>query len=76
MPKELRATGQSLNVLISTVGSKVVFGYLGGLASSFVGPQGVMLLSSLLMVVATIVFFIWSTDKTDLKPIQIKGERK
>lgn len=76
VPKELRATGQSLNVLISTVGSKVVFGYLGGLASSFVGPQGVMLLSSLLMVVATIVFFIWSTDKTDLKPIQIKGERK
>ena len=76
VPKELRATGQSLNVLISTVGSKVVFGYLGGLASSLVGPQGVMLLSSLLMAAATIVFFIWSTDKTDLKPIQIKGERK
>ena len=32
--------------------------------------------AALLMAAATIVFFIWSTDKTDLKPIQIKGERK
>ena len=62
VPKELRATGQSLNALISTLGSKVIFGYVGGLASAFFGLKGVMLASSLFTLIGTFLFFTWSKN--------------
>ena len=68
VPKELRATGQSLNSLISIIGSKVVFGFIGGLASSVVGPQNVMGISFLIIFTATLVFLFWSRRYKDFLP--------
>ena len=62
VPKDMRATCQTLNALIGTVGSKVLFGYIGGLASEAFGANRIMLASSLLMLVSTCVFAMWSRD--------------
>ncbi len=67
VPKELRATGQSLSVLISTIGSKVIFGYIGGLASSIAGPRNVLLISAMIIASGTAVFYAWSRNKGELQ---------
>lgn len=56
VPKSLRATGQTFNTLISAFFSKVVFGFLGGVASDVFGVNKIMLVSSVITFVASIVF--------------------
>lgn len=60
VPKEMRATGQTLNSLSSNVVSKVLFGFLGGFASENLGADRIMLFSALLMALGTVVFVLWS----------------
>lgn len=60
VPRELRATGQTLNSLIGNVVSKVLFGFLGGFASQNLGADRIMLFSALLMGIGTIAFVLWS----------------
>lgn len=66
MPKDLRATGQTFNAMIGVIGSKIIFGYVGGVASDFFGVNKIMLLNGLLMLISTIAFFFWSKSKTAL----------
>ncbi len=61
VPKDLRATGQSFNVLMGNVLSRVIFGYLGGLASQAFGVNWVMLMAGVVLAGATILFAIWSS---------------
>lgn len=60
VPKELRATGQTLNSLIGNVVSKVLFGFLGGFASESLGADKIMLFSAALMAAGTVAFVLWS----------------
>ena len=60
MPKDLRATGQTLNSLIGSVVSRVLFGVIGGFASQHLGADTMMLCSALLMAGGTAVFLLWS----------------
>lgn len=67
VPKDLRATSQVFNAMVSTVCSKFIFGYLGGVASELIGADHMMLFSGLLMLTATILFSIWGySRKTEL----------
>ncbi len=61
VPDDLRATGQSFYVLMGNVFSRVVFGYLGGLACQAFGVDWVMLMAGAVMAVATLVFAVWSS---------------
>ena len=71
VPKDLRATSQSLNVLISTFFSRIVFGYIGGVVSDLFGVNCMLLLSGLLIFSATIVFIFWhrSLEKKTLSTV-------
>jgi len=60
VPRELRASGQTLNALIGNVGSKLLFGFLGGFASERLGANRIMLFSAGLMTAATFGFVLWS----------------
>lgn len=73
VPKDLRATSQTMNVVVSSVVSRIVFGYLGGLATERVGAGNIMLLSSLLMLAATGIFALWArTKKEILRPTGVQ----
>jgi MFS transporter, PPP family, 3-phenylpropionic acid transporter len=61
VPGDLRASGQSFNVLIGNVFSRVIFGYLGGLASQAFGVNWVMLMAGVVLAGATLLFAIWSS---------------
>nr|WP_321261253.1 MFS transporter [uncultured Sphaerochaeta sp.] len=63
VPREMRAIGQTMNAMIGIVGSKVVFGYVGGIASELFGADTIMLYSSVLVFVATSMFLLWSKNK-------------
>lgn len=67
VPKDMRATGQTLNVLISNVVSKVLFGFLGGYVSEYLGANSMMLFSSALMTLGTVVFVLWSRNVKEFK---------
>lgn len=58
-PRELRATAQSLLSLVTAVFARIVFGYVGGLASDRFGVENMMLFSCLVMLAATAVFAVW-----------------
>lgn len=58
-PKELRATAQSLIALISALFSRVLFGYVGGVASDRFGVENMMLFSSLVVLAASLMFAVW-----------------
>ena len=60
MPKDMRATGQTLNVLIGNVVSRVLFGLVGGFISEYMGADKMMLFSSVLIGAGTVIFVIWS----------------
>ena len=60
VPNDLRATSQSFNTLIGNVFSRLIFGYLGGLASQVFGANHIMLASSAVMIGATLIFIPWS----------------
>jgi PPP family 3-phenylpropionic acid transporter len=59
VPRDLRATSQTFNVLIGSIFSRVIFGYLGGLASDTFGTNNLMLVSGIVMATATLVFAVW-----------------
>lgn len=56
VPKSLRATGQTFNTMVSAFFSKVVFGFLGGVASDIFGTNKLMLISSIITLLASVVF--------------------
>ncbi len=58
LPRHMRARGQSLNVLVGQVLPRVVFGYLGGLATSHFGIQRVLQANAILLGVA-MLGFVW-----------------
>lgn len=60
VPEDLRATSQSFNVLVGNVFSRMVFGYIGGLASEMLGANNIMLAACTTMVSATTLFAFWS----------------
>lgn len=60
VPKDLRATGQSLYVLLCSIVGRLLFGYIGGLASELIGANYVLLIVSLTLIATTAVFFLWS----------------
>lgn len=66
VPRDLRATGQMANALIGTVGSKVIFGYVGGIASEAIGANQMLLFSAALMGISTLIFFVWGSGKREL----------
>lgn len=66
MPRDLRATGQTMNAMIGSVVSRVLFGFIGGAASDTLGTDHIMLLSACLMAVSTVVFYLWSRKRTEL----------
>lgn len=71
VPKDLRATSQSLNALVCSVFSRVIFGFLGGIASEWLGANHIMLFSCAIMAVATAWFALWSHNnfkKTSAEP--------
>lgn len=58
LPKELRATAQSLVALLTAFFSRVVFGYAGGVACDAFGVRNVLLIASGVMLLATLVFAV------------------
>lgn len=66
VPRSMRATGQTLNALLSSVVSKVVFGFVGGLASDLLGADRVMLINAAVMAGAVLVFARWSAGNAEL----------
>ena len=66
VPRSMRATGQTLNALLSSVVSKVVFGFVGGLASDLMGADRVMLINAAVMAGAVLVFARWSAGNAEL----------
>jgi PPP family 3-phenylpropionic acid transporter len=59
VPKDLRATSQSANAIISTIASRVVFGYIGGLAAEHLGTNYLILFSGIVLAGATAAFLRW-----------------
>ena len=60
VPEDLRATSQSFNVLVGNVFSRMIFGYVGGLASEMLGANNIMLAACAVMASATVLFALWS----------------
>lgn len=58
LPKELRATAQSLVALMTAFFSRVVFGYAGGVACDAFGIRNVLLIASGVMLLATALFAV------------------
>lgn len=63
MPAELRASSQVLNTTLSMIFSKLIFGYVGGLAFDLLGASSMMLCSAVTMGTATAVFWCWSRKR-------------
>lgn len=68
LPKELRATAQSLVALLTAFFSRVVFGYAGGLACDAFGVRNVMLIASGVMLLATLLFAVGYQRATRRNP--------
>ncbi|NBJ93100.1 MFS transporter [Parablautia muri] len=66
VPKDMRATGQTLNVLIGNVVSRILFGLVGGFISEYMGADKMMLFSSILIGAGTAIFVIWSRKIKEL----------
>ncbi len=74
VPKDLRATTQSLNALISSICSRVIFGFIGGIASEMLGANHIMLVSCVVMILATAVFALWSFKNKIDEPVRAIAE--
>lgn len=59
VPPDLRATAQLLNVTLSTIVSRMIFGYINGLVGQHIGIDYLMLFSGIIMVVSTLLFWLW-----------------
>lgn len=73
VPKDLRATSQSVNAMIGSVVSRIVFGYIGGLASEIIGANYMMLFAGIVMVLSTAVFMVWFQTKKEIFAAQPAG---
>ncbi|SDT51188.1 MFS transporter, PPP family, 3-phenylpropionic acid transporter [Paenibacillaceae bacterium GAS479] len=60
VPAELRASGQTLNVLINMGAARIIGSYAGGYASEVVGLQNVFLYAAFLLIAALVAFAIIS----------------
>ncbi|MGL6220729.1 MAG: hypothetical protein ACRC36_22030, partial [Lacrimispora sphenoides] len=60
---DLRASSQVLNATMSTVFSKLVFGYIGGVAFGLWGGGSMMACSAITIGIATLFFGVWSRGK-------------
>ncbi len=58
VPKNMRATAQSLNAILGTIFSKILFAPIGGYMSGVVGFKNVLLVSSLVTIVGAVMFRI------------------
>ena len=65
VPASLRAGSQVLQVTITTVFSKLLFGFIGGIAFEEWGSGTMMACSAVLIGVATVLFAIWSRGKKE-----------
>ncbi|MDD3867149.1 MAG: MFS transporter [Eubacteriales bacterium] len=59
LPRQLRATGQTICAVLVMFFSRVIFGYIGGIASDFFGVSQMMLFSAVITIIITFVFMIW-----------------
>jgi PPP family 3-phenylpropionic acid transporter len=59
IPKELRATGQTMNNLCSKIGSRVVGGIAFGVLSDRCGLERMFLLIAALSFIGGLVFWLW-----------------
>lgn len=59
VPVDLRATSHSLFAFINIFFSRIIFGYLGGLASDRFGITTMMLISSIITFITVIFFVLW-----------------
>ena len=66
MPHDMRATGQTMSAMIGSVVSRILFGFIGGVASDALGTDHIMLFSAALMISSTVVFALWSRKQTEL----------
>jgi len=62
VPSDLRATSHSVFAFIGTFFSRIVFGYLGGLAGDLFGINNMMLVSSIVSFVGVILFLALSKN--------------
>jgi PPP family 3-phenylpropionic acid transporter len=60
VPRDLRATSQSVNAMLSTIASRVIFGYAGGLIAEHLGTNYLILLSGVTTAGASVVFVCWA----------------
>ena len=65
VPPDLRASGQVLNATMSTVFSKLIFGYIGGAAFELWGAGSMMACSAITIGAATLFFAVWSRGKQE-----------
>ena len=67
VPKDLRATSQTVSSLLNLFFARILFGYLGGLASDLLGVNRIMLLVSMMIFIVTTVFtvWLWKTKRLD-----------
>jgi PPP family 3-phenylpropionic acid transporter len=74
VPRDLRATGQSFYVFLSNIFARLLFGYIGGLASEYLGANHTMLIVCCTLLVATLLFHLWS-GKNRASFLTAKGNR-
>jgi len=60
VPQDLKATSQSFNVLIGSVFSRLILGYVGGLASEAFGANNILLVACVVLLVSTSMFSAWA----------------
>ena len=65
VPQELKATGQTFNALMVTVFSKIIFGFIGGYLSDYLGVDKVMLGAGILMLSMTAIFYLGIKGMTE-----------
>jgi PPP family 3-phenylpropionic acid transporter len=63
--KENRATSQSFNTLLGSVFSRLIFGYVGGVAVERFSANGILLVIAGIMLVTTFVFALWSGKRRE-----------
>ena len=60
VPSDLKATGQSFNALVGSVFSRLIFGYIGGLAAEAFGTNNILLAACAVLLASTCLFSTWA----------------
>ncbi len=58
VPKGMRATAQSLNGILGTIFSKIIFAPVGGILADYFGTENVLLVGGILMAIGVVLFKI------------------